>query len=57
MRAGNVLCYGDNLEILRRHIDDESVSLVKLASLFDNRRGSLLSVRSQCDTTPADPLR
>lgn len=32
----NVLYYGDNLEILRRHIPDSSVDLVYLDPLFNS---------------------
>ena len=28
--AGNVLFYGDNLDVLRRHVADESVDLIYL---------------------------
>jgi hypothetical protein len=28
--SGNVLYYGDNLDVLRRHVPDESVDLVHL---------------------------
>jgi site-specific DNA-methyltransferase (adenine-specific) len=31
---GNVLYYGDNIEILRRHIPDESIDLVYLDPPF-----------------------
>ena len=34
--AVNTLFYGDNLEILRRHIDDESVDLVYLDPPFNS---------------------
>ena len=32
--ADNLLFYGDNLDVLRRHIDDESVDLVYLDPPF-----------------------
>jgi adenine specific DNA methylase Mod len=35
---GNVLYYGDNLEVLRRHIPDESVDLVYLDPPFNSNR-------------------
>lgn len=34
----NVLYYGDNLDILRNHIPDESVDLVYLDPPFNSRR-------------------
>jgi len=34
--AENVLYYGDNLEILRRYIEDESVDLVHLDPPFND---------------------
>jgi site-specific DNA-methyltransferase (adenine-specific) len=36
--AENVLYYGDNLEILRRYIEDESVDLVYLDPPFNSNR-------------------
>lgn len=51
--ADNVLYYGDNLDILRRYVDDESVDLVYLDPpfksqqdynvLFEERSGDLSS--------------
>jgi len=51
--AENILYYGDNLEILRRYIEDESADLVHLDPpfksdqdyniLFAERNGSALS--------------
>jgi 16S rRNA G966 N2-methylase RsmD len=32
----NLLYYGDNLDVLRRHIDDESVDLVYLDPPFNS---------------------
>src|SRR3954468_407441 len=34
----NLLFYGDNLDVLRRHIDDESVDLVYLDPPFNSAR-------------------
>jgi len=34
--AGNVLYYGDNLEILRRYVDDASVGLIYLDPPFNS---------------------
>ncbi|HEX5010277.1 MAG TPA: DNA methyltransferase [Planctomycetota bacterium] len=36
--AGNVLYYGDNLDILRRHVTDESVDLVYLDPPFNSNQ-------------------
>ncbi len=36
--GGNVLYYGDNLEILRRHVPDESVDLIYLDPPFNSNR-------------------
>jgi arginase family enzyme len=36
MLAGNVLYYGDNLDVLRRHVADESVDLVYLDPPFNS---------------------
>jgi DNA modification methylase len=38
MKAANVLYYGDNLDILRRYIDDESVDLVYLDPPFNSNQ-------------------
>lgn len=38
MKGANVLYYGDNLDILRRHIDDESVDLVYLDPPFNSNQ-------------------
>jgi site-specific DNA-methyltransferase (adenine-specific) len=34
--SGNVLYYGDNLDVLRRHVPDESVDLVYLDPPFNS---------------------
>jgi site-specific DNA-methyltransferase (adenine-specific) len=34
--AKNLLYYGDNLDVLRRHVDDESVDLVYLDPPFNS---------------------
>ena len=34
--TGNVLYYGDNLDVLRRHVADESVDLVYLDPPFNS---------------------
>jgi len=44
----NVLCYGDNLEILRRYIPDNSVDLVYLATPFNSKKDYDITV----DTPP-----
>lgn len=38
MPVSNVLYYGDNLDVLRRHIDDESVDLVYLDPPFNSNQ-------------------
>jgi DNA modification methylase len=38
MKSANVLYYGDNLDILRRHIDDDSVDLVYLDPPFNSNQ-------------------
>lgn len=38
MAAPNTLFYGDNLDILRRHVADESVDLVYLDPPFNSKR-------------------
>jgi 16S rRNA G966 N2-methylase RsmD len=35
--SGNVLYYGDNLDVLRRHVPDESVDLVYLDPPFSSK--------------------
>ena len=37
-RAVNQLYYGDNLQVLREHIADESVDLIYLDSPFNSKR-------------------
>ena len=34
--AGNLLYYGDNLDILRRYVDDESIDLIYLDPPFNS---------------------
>ena len=34
--TGNVLYYGDNLDVLRQHVSDESVDLVYLDPPFNS---------------------
>jgi len=38
MLADNVLYYGDNLDVLRRHVPNESVDLVYLDPPFNSNR-------------------
>jgi len=38
--ATNVLCYGDNLDILRRYLPDASVDLIYLDPPFNSNRDS-----------------
>lgn len=45
---GNILYYGDNLEVLRQHVPDESVDLVYLDPLFNSHEtGSVNSKRQR----------
>src|SRR3989337_2406204 len=37
MTEGNVLYYGDNLDVLRRHVRDESVDLIYLDPPFNSK--------------------
>lgn len=37
--AGNTLYYGDNLDVLRRHVRDESVNLIYLDPPFNSNQG------------------
>ena len=65
--AENKLYYGDNLEVLRRHIEDESVDLIYLDPpfksnqdyniLFQERNGSRSAAQiSAFATTTGQPL-
>jgi hypothetical protein len=50
LSPSNVLYYGDNLDILRRYIDDESVDLTYLDTALDSgvrvdRTGILRTIR------------
>jgi len=40
--ATNLLCYGDNLDILRRHVKDDTVDLVYLAPPFNSNANILI---------------
>jgi len=52
----NVLCYGDNLEIMRKHIADGSVDLVYLDPPFNsNRDYNVLSKQAREGEAPAEP--
>ncbi len=51
--AGNVLFYGDNLDVLRRHVPDESVDLVYLDPPFNSNRGYNI-IFAQRDTHDSD---
>ena len=43
--ADNILYYGDNLNILRRHVKDESVDLIYLDPPFNSNAVRLRSSR------------
>ena len=43
----NALYYGDNLDVMRRHLKDESVDLVYLDPPFNSKANYNLSFREQ----------
>lgn len=45
--TGNALYYGDNLDILRKHIPDESVDLVYLDPPFNSQAKERLGYPTQ----------
>ena len=47
----NHLYYGDNLQILREHIKDESIDLIYLDPLFNSKRDYNLLFKSHKDMT------
>lgn len=47
MQPANTLYYGDNLEVLRKHIGDESVDLVYLDPPFNSNRDYNLLFKEQ----------
>jgi len=51
--AKNVLYYGDNLEILRRYIEDESVDLVYLDPPFKSDQDYNILFAERNDSHPA----
>ncbi len=52
--TGNILYYGDNLDILRRHIPDESVDLIYLDPPFNSSRNyNVLFQESNGTAAPA----
>ena len=60
--SDNLLYYGDNLDVLRRHVKDESVDLVYLDSPFksnqDYRGGRVAAVLCRSITDRSnDPVR
>ena len=65
--SGNVLYYGDNLDVLRRHVADESVDLVYLDPpfnsnatynvLFGQQTARRRRRRSRRSTTPGTGIR
>jgi len=44
---GNILFYGDNLDVLRQHVPDESIDLVYLDPPFNSQRNLFRAVRSR----------
>ena len=53
----NALYYGDNLEVLRRHIDTESVDLVYLDPPFNSNRNYNLLFKEQDGTRAAAQIK
>ena len=50
----NTLCYGDNLNVLREHIPNESVDLIYLDPPFNSARNyNLLFKQVKGDSSPA----
>lgn len=47
MQAANTLYYGDNLDVLRKHIADESVDLIYLDPPFNSNRDYNLLFKEQ----------
>ncbi len=47
MRPANALYYGDNLEVLRKHIGDETIDLVYLDPPFNSNRDYNLLFKEQ----------
>jgi 16S rRNA G966 N2-methylase RsmD len=45
--ATNVLSYGDNLDILRRHLPDAAVDLAYLDPPFNSNRGDDVTFRDE----------
>src|SRR5687767_8337672 len=45
-KSGNLLYYGDNLDVLRRHVKDESVDLVYLDPPFNSQANYNVLFRS-----------
>jgi DNA modification methylase len=52
----NRLYYGDNLDIMRRHIADESVDLIYLDPLYPERP-RIRRRRSQCSVSLNSPAQ
>ena len=51
----NQLYYGDNLQVLREHIADESVDLIYLDPPFNSKRDYNLLFKSQKGVTSEAP--
>ena len=47
----NVLCYGDNLDILRRYLPDAAVDLVYLDPPFNSNRDEHIIFRDESGKT------
>ena len=55
--TGNMLYYGDNLDILRRHIPDESVDLIYLDPPFNSSRNYNVLFRESNGTAAPAQIR
>ena len=53
----NTLFYGDNLEVLRNHVADESVDLIYLDPPFNSKRDYNLLFREASGEAPASQIK
>jgi site-specific DNA-methyltransferase (adenine-specific) len=54
---GNVLYYGDNLDILKRYVKDESVDLIYLDPPFKSNQNYNVLFKEQDGTRAASQIR
>ena len=57
MAEGNTLYYGDNLDILRRYVPDESVDLIYLDPPFNSAQDYNVLFREQDGTRSASQIK